>query len=598
MENIRNFSIIAHIDHGKSTLSDRLLEYTGTIKPREFRPQFLDKMDLERERGITIKAQTVRLYYTAEDGKDYILNLVDTPGHVDFNYEVSRSLAACEGAILLVDASQGVEAQTLANLYLALDNYLEIFPVLNKIDLPIADVDKVKEEIEDILGLRAEDALLISAKEGLGIRELLERIVERIPSPKESVDKSLKALIFDSWFDSYQGAVVLVRIFDGVIRKGMPIQIMSSGKIFEVSRLGYFNPDMVDVAQLRAGELGFVMAGMKEVTSVKIGDTITDAACPTSAPLPGFKPMKPMVFCGLYPLEPGNYENLREALEKLHLNDSSFSYEPETSQALGFGFRCGFLGLLHMEVVEERLEREFEVGLVITVPTVVYKVINVDGEVVMVDNPVKLPHPQQISLIEEPLVLASIHLPGEYVGAVLKLCEERRGIQRKVEYHTAQRVIIIYELPLNEVIVGFYDRLKSITRGYASFDYEFIEFRASSLVKLDILINGDAVDALSLIVPQERAYLRGKELCSKMRKIIPRQLFEVVIQAAIGSRVVARETVKALRKNVTAKCYGGDVTRKRKLLEKQKEGKKKMKRIGSVDIPQSAFLTLMELDEK
>lgn len=598
MENIRNFSIIAHIDHGKSTLSDRLLEYTGTIKPREFRPQYLDKMDLERERGITIKAQTVRLYYTAGDGREYVLNLVDTPGHVDFNYEVSRSLAACEGAILLIDASQGVEAQTLANLYMALDNYLEVLPVLNKIDLPIADVDRVKEEIEDMLGLKADDALLISAKEGLGIRELLEHIVEKIPSPKGRVDNPLKALIFDSWFDSYQGVVVLVRIVDGVIRKGMPIQIMSSGKIFEVIRLGYFNPDMVDVMQLRAGELGFVIAGMKEVTSVEIGDTITDAVHPTSVPLPGFKPMKPVVFCGFYPLEPGNYKNLKEALEKLHLNDSSFSYEPETSLALGFGFRCGFLGLLHMEVIEERLEREFDVGLVITVPTVVYKVIKVDGEVVMIDNPVKLPHPQQISIIEEPLVLASIHLPGEYLGAVLKLCEERRGIQRKVEYHSAQRVVIVYELPLNEVIVGFYDRLKSITRGYASFDYEFIEFRASSLVKLDILINGEVVDALSLIVPQERAYFRGKELCNKMRKMIPRQLFEVVIQAAIGSRVIARESVKALRKNVTAKCYGGDITRKRKLLEKQKEGKKKMKRIGRVDIPQSAFLTLMELDEK
>jgi len=595
--NIRNFSIIAHIDHGKSTLSDRLLEYTGTIKPREFRPQFLDRMDLERERGITIKAQTVRLCYTAEDGKDYIFNLVDTPGHVDFTYEVSRSLAACEGAILLVDASQGVEAQTLANLYMALDNNLEIFPVLNKIDLSNADTDRVKEEIEEILGLRAEDTLLVSAKEGLGIRELLERIVESIPPPEECTDKPLKVLIFDSWFDSYQGAVILVRIFDGVMRKGMQIKIMSSGKIFEVSQLGYFNPDMVDAEQLRAGELGFVIAGMKEIADVVIGDTITDASHPTSDPLPGFKPMKPMVFCGFYPLEPGNYKNLREALEKLHLNDSSFTYEPETSQALGFGFRCGFLGLLHMEIVEERLEREFEVELVITVPTVVYKVIKVDGEVVMVDNPVKLPPPQKISLIEEPFILASIHLPGEFVGAVLKLCEERRGVQRGIEYHTAQRVVIVYELPLNEIIIGFYDRLKSITRGYASFDYGFMDFKASSLVKLDILINDEVVDALSLIVPQEKSYLRGKELCSKMRKIIPRQLFEVVIQAAIGSRVIARETVKALRKNVTAKCYGGDITRKRKLLEKQKEGKKKMKRIGRVDIPQSAFLALMELDE-
>lgn len=597
MKNIRNFSIIAHIDHGKSTLSDRLLEYTDTITSRNLRPQFLDKMDLERERGITIKAQTVRLYYTAENGKDYILNLVDTPGHVDFTYEVSRSLAACEGAILLVDAAQGVEAQTLAHLYLALDNNLEVLPVLNKIDLAIADVDKVKEEIEDILGLQAEDALLVSAKEGVGIGELLEGIVEKIPPPQGSLDKPLKALIFDSWFDSYQGAVVLVRIFDGVMRKGMQIQIMSSGKVFEVSRLGFFNPDMVEVEQLGEGELGFVMAGIKEVADVIIGDTITDAAQPVSLPFPGFKPVKPMVFCGFYPLESGKYKSLKDALEKLHINDSSFSYDPEVSQALGFGFRCGFLGLLHMEIIKERLSREYEVELVITVPTVGYRVTKVSGEVVVVDNPVNLPSPQQISLIEEPFIIASIHLPGEYVGAVLKLCEERRGIQRKIEYPSAHRVVIVYELPLNEVIIDFYDRLKSITRGYASFDYDLSEYRPSSLVKLDILINGEAVDALSLIVQREKAYTQGRELCSKMRKIIPRQMFEVVIQAAVGSRVIAREVVKALRKNVTAKCYGGDITRKRKLLEKQKEGKKKMKRVGRVDIPQSAFLALMEMRE-
>lgn len=597
MKNIRNFSIIAHIDHGKSTLSDRLLEYTDTITSRNLRPQFLDKMDLERERGITIKAQTVRLYYTAENGKDYILNLVDTPGHVDFTYEVSRSLAACEGAILLVDAAQGVEAQTLAHLYLALDNNLEVLPVLNKIDLAIADVDKVKEEIEDILGLQAEDALLVSAKEGVGIGELLEGIVEKIPPPQGSLDKPLKALIFDSWFDSYQGAVVLVRIFDGVMRKGMQIQIMSSGKVFEVSRLGFFNPDMVEAEQLGEGELGFVMAGIKEVADVIIGDTITDAAQPVSLPFPGFKPVKPMVFCGFYPLESGKYKSLKDALEKLHINDSSFSYDPEVSQALGFGFRCGFLGLLHMEIIKERLSREYEVELVITVPTVGYRVTKVSGEVVVVDNPVNLPSPQQISLIEEPFIIASIHLPGEYVGAVLKLCEERRGIQRKIEYPSAHRVVIVYELPLNEVIIDFYDRLKSITRGYASFDYDLSEYRPSSLVKLDILINGEAVDALSLIVQREKAYTQGRELCSKMRKIIPRQMFEVVIQAAVGSRVIAREVVKALRKNVTAKCYGGDITRKRKLLEKQKEGKKKMKRVGRVDIPQSAFLALMEMRE-
>jgi len=595
VDTIRNFSIIAHIDHGKSTLSDRLLEYTDAINPRKFRPQFLDKMDLERERGITIKAQTVRLYYTAEDGKDYMLNLVDTPGHVDFTYEVSRSLAACEGAVLLVDAAQGVEAQTLAHLYMALDNDLEICPVLNKIDLSIADVDKVKQEIKEILGLNIEEILLVSAKEGMGIRELLEGIVKKIPPPKGRRDKPLKALIFDSWFDSYQGAVILVRIFDGMIRKGMQIQVMSSGKVFEVGRLGFFNPDMVEVDQLRAGELGFVMAGIKEVADVTIGDTITDAAQPVSAPFPGFKPMKPMVFCGFYPLESGNYENLKVALERLHINDSSFSYEPEVSQALGFGFRCGFLGLLHMEIIKERLDREFEVELVITVPTVVYKVTKVSGEVMMVDNPINLPSPQQLSLMEEPFVVASIHLPGEYMGAVLKLCEERRGVQQKIEYHSAHRVVIIYELPLSEVIVDFYDRLKSITRGYASFDYEFTDYRQSSLVKLDILINGDIVDALSLIVPRERAYVQGRELCSKMRKIIPRQMFDVVIQAAVVSRVISRETVKALRKNVTAKCYGGDVTRKRKLLEKQKEGKRRMKRIGRVDIPQSAFLALMEM---
>ncbi len=598
MENIRNFSIIAHIDHGKSTLSDRLLEYTGAIQPREFKPQFLDKMDLERERGITIKAQTVRLYYTAKDGKDYVLNLADTPGHVDFTYEVSRCLAACEGAIILVDAAQGVEAQTVANLYMAYDNNLEVFPVVNKIDLPIADVERVKEEIEEILGLDAENVLRVSAKEGVGIEELLESIVERIPPPQGSTDKPLKALIFDSWFDSYQGAVTLVRVFDGVIEKGMQIQSMSSGKVFEVNRLGFFNPDMVEVEQLSAGELGFVIAGMKEIADVEIGDTFTEATRPTSAPLAGFKPMKPMVYCGFYPMEPGYYENLKDALEKLHLNDSSFSYEYETSQALGFGFRCGFLGLLHMEIIKERLEREFEVELLITVPTVIYKVTRVNGEVIMVDNPVNLPPPQEISVVEEPFVVASIHLPGEYVGAVLKLCEERRGVQQKVEYYSAQRVVIVYKLPLGEVIVDFFDRLKSITRGYASFDYDFVEFKASSLVKLDILINGDVVDALSLIVPQEKAYVKGKELCGKMRKIIPRQLFEVVIQAAIGNKVISRETVKALRKNVTSKCYGGDITRKRKLLEKQKEGKKRMKRVGRVDIPQSAFLALMEMGEK
>lgn len=598
MDTIRNFSIIAHIDHGKSTLSDRLLEYTGAVESRKLRPQFLDKLDLERERGITIKAQTVRLYYPAENGTTYILNLVDTPGHVDFTYEVSRSLAACEGALLLVDASQGVEAQTLAHFYMALDNNLEVLPVLNKIDLPNADIARVKRELEEIVGLKSDDALLVSAKEGLGIKELLACIVERIPPPLGDPDAPLKALIFDSWYDSYQGAVVLVRIVDGMMRKGMQIQVMSSGKVFEVSRMGYLSPEMVETEQLRTGEIGFAMAGMKDIAEVKIGDTITDAARPTASSLPRFNPLKPMVFCGFYPIDSGDYKKVREALEKLHLNDSSFSYEPEVSYALGFGFRCGFLGLLHMEIIKERLEREYQVTLVITLPTVVYKVTTTDGEVVMVDNPVELPPPHCLSQIEEPYVLASLHLPGEYVGAILKLCEERRGTQRKIEYHSAQRVVITYELPLSEIIIDFHDRLKSLTRGYASLDYEFLHFKLSSLVKLDILINGEVVDALSLIVPQEKAYLQGKELCSKMRKIIPRQLFEVVIQAAIGSRIIARETVKPLRKNVTAKCYGGDITRKRKLLEKQKEGKKKMKRVGRVDIPQSAFLALMELKGK
>jgi GTP-binding protein LepA len=592
---IRNFSIIAHIDHGKSTLADRLLEFTGTISSREMYPQFLDKMDIERERGITIKAQTVRLRYEARNGEVYYLNLIDTPGHVDFSYEVSRSLSACEGAILVVDAAQGVEAQTLANLYMAVDNNLEVFPVLNKIDLPVAEPERVKKQIEEIIGIDAHDAVLVSAKEGIGISELLESIVMRIPPPQGDPLKPLKMLIFDSWFDSYQGVIALVRVFDGRVAKGMKIQLMSSGKVFEVSKVGVFAPDTTETAELSAGEVGFVIAGIKEVKDTKIGDTITDSENPALKPLPGFKEVKPMVFCGLYPIDPNQYGQLRDALEKLRLNDSSFSYEPETSMALGFGFRCGFLGLLHMEIIQERLEREYSIPLISTAPTVVHRVMKTRGEIVMVENPSLLPSPQEIEKIEEPFILASIHLPSEYIGPVVNLCEERRGIQWEIKFLSEKRVIIVYELPFSEVVLDFYDKLKSISKGYASFDYEFLEFRESQLVKLDILINGEKVDALSLIVPREKAYFQGKELVKKMREVIPRQLFEVVIQSAVGSKIIARESVKPLRKNVTAKCYGGDITRKRKLLERQKEGKKRMKQVGKVEIPQEAFLAMLKL---
>lgn len=597
IKNIRNFSIIAHIDHGKSTLADRLLEFTGTISPREMQPQFLDKMDIERERGITIKAQTVRLNYRASDGKLYYLNLIDTPGHVDFSYEVSRSLAACEGAILVIDAAQGVEAQTLANLYMAVDNNLEVLPVLNKIDLPIADPERVKLEIEEIIGIDAHDAILVSAKEGIGIPELLENIIKRIPPPQGNPDGPLKALVFDSWFDSYQGVIVLVRVFDGKIRKGMKIQLMSSGKVFEVARVGIFSPHMFEILELSAGEVGFVIAGIKEVKDTKIGDTITDSEKPLAQPLPGFKVVKPMVFCGLYPIDPNHYGQLRDALEKLRLNDSSFSYEPETSLALGFGFRCGFLGLLHMEIVQERVEREYSIPLISTAPTVVYQVLKKTGELVRIENPALLPPPMEIEKMEEPFILASIHLPIDYIGPVVNLCEERRGIQREIKYLSKKRVLILYELPFSEVVLDFYDKLKSLSKGYASFDYEFLEFRESKLVKLDILINGEKIDALSLIVPQEKAYFQARELVKKMRELIPRQLFEVVIQAAIWNKIISRESIKPLRKNVTAKCYGGDITRKRKLLEKQKEGKKRMKQVGKVEIPQEAFLALLKLKE-
>jgi GTP-binding protein LepA len=591
---IRNFSIIAHIDHGKSTLADRFIEVTGVLGQKGIVPQFLDKMDLERERGITIKAQTVRLPYSADDGEDYILNLIDTPGHVDFSYEVSRSLAACEGAVLVVDASQGVEAQTLANVYMAYDFDLVVLPVINKIDLPSADPDKVKREIEDVIGIEASDAILISAKEGIGIREVFEAIMQKIPPPKGSEGAPLKALIFDSWFDSYQGAVVLIRVFDGTIRKGMNIKMMSSGKVFEVTRVGVFSPDMVEVSRLSVGDVGFVIAGIKEVKDTRIGDTITELENPTDTRFPGFRVMKPMVFSGLYPAAPAQFDVLRNALEKLQLNDSSFIYEPETSMALGFGFRCGFLGLLHMEIIQERLEREYGVNLITSAPNVVYKITTTDKRVLDIDNPSKLPPPQNIDFISEPYVLAVIYLPSNYIGPVLKLCEEKRGIQKEIRYLNQERVVLNYELPLNEIVFDFYDRLKSASRGYASFDYEYLEFRKADMIKLDILINGEIIDALSLIIHKGNAYFRAKNLVSKMKDIIPRQMFEVVIQGAIGNKIIARESIRPLRKNVIVKCYGGDVTRKRKLLEKQKVGKKRMKQIGKVHIPQEAFLAILK----
>ena len=593
---IRNFSIIAHIDHGKSTLADRLLEYTGTITERERTAQILDSMDLERERGITIKASAVRLNYKARDGQEYILNLIDTPGHVDFTYEVSRSLAACEGALLVVDAVQGVEAQTVANVYLALDNDLAILPVLNKIDLPGADPDRVKQEIEEIIGLDTAHAVLASAKEGTGTEEVLEGIVQHFPPPRGDVNLPLRALMFDSWFDPYNGVVIVVRVFDGCVRKGSRILLVAGGKSFEVLRVGVFSPRPQEADSLGPGEVGFIMAGIKDVHETKIGDTITDAAHPTAHPLPGFKAVKPMVFSGLYPADTAQYTPLRDAVEKLKLNDSSFTYEPENSVALGFGFRCGFLGLLHMEIIRERLEREFGLSLITTAPTVAYRVTTVTGETLTVDSPAKLPPVQAIATIEEPIILATIHLPETYLGGVLKLCEEKRGRQRELKYLARGRIMLTYELPLNEIVLDFYDRLKSVSKGYASLDYDFIEMQPAELVKLDILINGDPVDALSLIVHRDRAYPRGRELAEKMKELIPRQMFEVIIQASIGSKVIARETVKALRKNVTAKCYGGDITRKRKLLERQKEGKKRMKQVGRVEIPQEAFLAVLKVE--
>jgi len=593
---IRNFSIIAHIDHGKSTLADRLLEFTGAITERERQAQILDSMELERERGITIKASAVRLRYRARNGQDYQLNLIDTPGHVDFSYEVSRSLSACEGALLVVDASQGVEAQTVANAYLAIDSNLEIVPVLNKIDLPGADPERVKSEIEEIIGLDAHEAVPASAKEGIGTEDVLEAIVRRIPPPRGDAAAPLKGLIFDSWFDPYHGAVVLVRLFDGRVAPGTRIQMMTTGAEFEVTRVGVFAPRASLVEGLEAGQVGFLMAGIKDIRQTSIGDTVTDATRPTAVPFPGFKAVKPMVFSGLYPAETTQYGPLREAVEKLRLNDSSFTYEPETSVALGFGFRCGFLGLLHMDVIRERLEREFNLTLITTAPTVAYRVTTTGGEVLMVDSPVKLPDAQSIAVFEEPFILATIHVPENYLGAVLKLCEEKRGKQRELKFFGRGRAAVVYELPLNEIVLDFYDRLKSCSKGYASLDYEFLDLRPGDLIKLDVRINGEPVDALSLIVHRERAYIRGRELAEKMKELIPQQMFEVVIQAAIGSKIIARETVRALRKNVTAKCYGGDITRKRKLLEKQKEGKKRMKQVGRVEIPPEAFLAVLKVE--
>lgn len=592
---IRNFSIIAHIDHGKSTLSDRILEFTGTITKREMVDQFLDKMELERERGITIKAQTARLNYKADDGNTYILNLIDTPGHVDFSYEVSRSLSACEGAILVVDASQGVEAQTVAHLYTAVDVGLDIFPVLNKIDLPAADPPRIKEEIEEVLGIDASESVLASAKEGIGIKDILEAIVKRIQPPKGEEERPLKALVFDSWYDIYQGVVVQIRVFDGSVKRGTKIKFMATGKTFDVDKVGVFAPGPKEVDSLGVGEVGFVIANIKEVRDTNVGDTITDALVPTEEPFPGYKAAKSMVFSGLYPVDSAQYENLKEAVIKLRLNDSSFTFEPETSLALGFGFRCGFLGLFHMEIIQERLEREYGLALITTAPTVIYRVTKTDGTVIMVDNPSNLPSPQYINFVEEPFILATLHLPAEFLGGVLALCESKRGIQREIKFLTTSRVMVEYEIPLNEIVLDFYDKLKTLSKGYASMDYDYLDFRKSDLIKLDILINGEGVDALSLIVPRERAFARGKDLAEKMREIIPRQMFEVIIQAAIGSKVIARETIKALRKNVTAKCYGGDITRKRKLLEKQKEGKKRMKQVGRVELPQEAFLAVLKV---
>jgi len=592
-KNIRNFSIIAHIDHGKSTLADRLLEWTGALSEREMMDQVLDSMDLERERGITIKAHAVRLMYEAKDGQQYILNLIDTPGHVDFSYEVSRSLASCEGALLIVDASQGVEAQTVANAYLAIEHNLEIIPVINKIDMSSADVEKTIEQIEDAIGIDCSHAIRASAKEGTGIIDILERIVHSIPPPIGDDNQPLRALIFDSWFDNFQGVIVLVRIFDGRISAGDRIKLMANGKLLEVSQVGIFNPKMKIVDELSAGEVGFIAAGIKNVTDTKIGDTVTSADNPVTEPLSGYRDIKPMVFCGLYPMVSHQYEDLRDALNKLRLNDSSFTYEPETSLAIGFGFRCGFLGLLHMEIIIERLEREFLMSLLSTAPTVVYRVTDQYGKISYIDNPAVLP--EKYTKIEEPFVLNTIMVPKDYIGPIFELCQEKRGIQKHFSYIGKDRIKVEYELPLNEILWDFYDRLKSVTKGYASMDYEMVGYRESDLIKLNILLNGEVVDALSLIVHRDNAYFKGRALTEKLGSLIPRQLFEVVIQAAVGNKIIARENVRPLRKDVIAKCYGGDITRKRKLIEKQKEGKKRMKKFGRVEVPQEAFLAVLKL---
>jgi GTP-binding protein LepA len=593
---IRNFSIIAHIDHGKSTLADRLLEYTGTLTPKEMLEQVLDDMDLERERGITIKAHAVKLNYKAKDGQLYELNLIDTPGHVDFTYEVSRSLAACEGALLVVDAAQGVEAQTMANFYLALENELTIIPVINKIDLPSADPDRVRRQLSDVLGLDNNEAILCSAKQGIGTQEVLEAVIKYIPPPKGDIQQPLRALIFDSFFDSYQGVVVYIRLMEGKIYPGMRILLMFKKKIYEVQRVGIFTPKMVLSDELSAGDVGYFTASIKNIHDVQVGDTVTGEDRPAAHPLPGFKKIKPMVFAGLYPIDSGQYELLRGALEKLSLNDTSFSYEPENSHALGFGFRCGFLGLLHMEIIQERLEREFDLSLIITAPTVAYQVIKKNGERLELDNPTHLPPPHEVEHIKEPIVDSTIIVPAEFVGGVLGLLQEKRGEQKSFEYLDDKTVMISYRLPLNEIITDFYDRLKSVSKGYASFDYDLTGITVSNLVKLDMLVNGQVVDALSSIVHRDKAYYHGRKLAERLKQIIPRQLFEVVIQCAIGNKVIARETVKALRKDVIAKCYGGDVTRKRKLLEKQKMGKRRMKQLGSVEIPQEAFMAVLKMD--